>query len=209
MGGKKVYAYFDGSNFYKLSNLNYGTSKVKYNHISNNLIKNPRERLVRIKYFIAPVNQQECPQLYSSQQKFFNALKSTPLLEVVLGKLVSRPLNKIRVDCPDCGIQQSEELQCPSCTNKIPFNKTYKTEEKGVDVSLALHLLLDALKDKYDIALVFSSDADICPAIRYVIKELNKKVIYCRFPSPKTHELIQCCSETRIITKEVIDNSAL
>jgi hypothetical protein len=204
---KRVYAYFDGSNFYKLSILNYGTSKVKYNHLTNYLIDTKTEKLIRIKYFICPVNQQECPQLYSSQQKFFGVLRKTPLLDIVMGKLVSRHLNKIRVDCPSCGIQEAEELQCPNCDNKIKLTNTFKTTEKGIDVSLAIHILLDALEDKYDTALVFSSDADICPAIKYIIKSLNKEVIYCRFPTPRTDELIQSCSDTRMVTSDIINNS--
>lgn len=204
---KKVYAYIDGSNFYHLSKKNYGISKVQYNHLVNLLVKNDLEELIRIIYFVAPVNQQECPEMYSSQQKFFHMLKKTPLLDLDLGKLVSRPLNNINIRCSKCGIQKAEELQCPSCENKIKLSKTYKTTEKGVDISLAVHLLLDALKEKYDIALLFSSDADFCPAIRYIIKELGKEVIYCRFPTPRTDELIQCCSSVRVIEKEHVENS--
>jgi len=173
------------------------------------MIKTDIEELKRIKYFTAPVNQQECPEIYAGQQRFFNKLRKTPLLDIVLGKLVRRKLNRINIDCPTCNIQKAEELQCPKCDNKVLLSNTYKTSEKGVDVNLAIHLLLDALGDKYDVALLFSSDADFCPAIRYILKELGKEVIYCRFPFLKTSELLQCCSETRVITKEIVESSVV
>ena len=209
MDKKRVYAYVDASNFYHLSKLNYGSSKVYYNHLVNFLLKPEIEELIRIKYFVAPVNRQECPKMYSHQQKFFHMLKKTPLLDLNLGKLVSRPLNNITINCSDCGPQKAEELQCPNCDNKIKLNETFKTTEKGVDVSLAINLLLDALTNKYDVALLISSDADFCPSIKYIIKELGKEVIYCRFPNPKTFELIQCCSDCRIIKREFIENSKI
>jgi len=65
-------------------------------------------------------------------------------------------------------------------------------------------MLLDALDNSYDVALLFSSDADFSPAIAYVMKKLNKTVVYCRFPGRATNELIQTCTENRIITQEII-----
>lgn len=206
---KRAYAYFDASNFFHLSNTNYGMAKVKFNHLTNQMIDTESEELIRIRYFVAPVNQQECPEMYAGQQKFFGFLRKTPLLDITFGKLVSRSLNKIKVECHNCGIQKAEELLCPECDNKIKLRNTSKTTEKGVDVNLAIHLLLDALKDKYDIALIFSSDADFCPAIKYIIKKLNKEIVYYRFPTPKTNELIQCCSYTRIITREIVQSSMI
>jgi len=147
--------------------------------------------------------------MYASQQKFFNKLRATPLLDLVFGKLVSRKLHRININCPTCNLQKAEELQCPKCENKVLLSNTFKTSEKGVDVSLAIDLLLDALKDKYDVALLFSSDADFCPAIKYILKELSKEIIYCRFPFPQTGELIQCCSGVRIITKDIIESSVV
>lgn len=207
MTKSRVYAYFDASNFYHLSKQNYGIAKVQYHHLSNQMIKSDTEELKRIKYFVAPVNQHECPAMYAGQQKFFYKLKTTPLLDLFLGKLVSRRLNNININCPTCALQRAEELQCPKCENKVLLSDTFKTYEKGVDVTLAINLLLDAMEDRYDVALLFSSDADFCPAIRYIIKELGKKVMYCRFPSLETGELIQCCSEVRMVTKDVVESS--
>ena len=204
---KKVYAYFDGSNFYHLAKSNYGVTQVKFNHLANQLLRLKSEELVLIRYFIAPVNQQESLEKYSAQQKFLNNLIKTPLLDLYLGKLVRRPLKNINILCPKCGLQTSESLNCPSCGKIIKIHDVYKSTEKGVDVHLGISLLLDALENKYDIALLFSGDADFCPAIKYILKNLNKEIIFCHFPIPKTNELIQCCSDSRLITKEMLEKS--
>lgn len=40
-----------------------------------------------------------------------------------------------------------------------------KTEEKGSDVNLAVHLVNDAWADRFDVALVISNDSDLAEAI--------------------------------------------
>jgi len=41
-----------------------------------------------------------------------------------------------------------------------------KSEEKGSDVNLAVHLVNDAWSDLFDVALVVSNDSDLAEAIR-------------------------------------------
>lgn len=41
-----------------------------------------------------------------------------------------------------------------------------KPREKGIDVQLAVDLVLGAVQDEYDVAVVFSGDSDLLPAIR-------------------------------------------
>lgn len=51
-----------------------------------------------------------------------------------------------------------------------------KTEEKGSDVNLAVHLLNDAWKKLYHAAIVVSNDSDLVEAIRLVKQEHNLPV---------------------------------
>ncbi len=207
MTKNRIYAYFDGSNFYHNSKKNYGITSIKYNDLTNHMLDLSKEELIKIRYFNCPVNQQEDPKAYSDQQKFLKILEKTPFVELSLGKLVPRRLAKININCHACGHQKVDNLTCPKCKKQINVQDCYKSWEKGVDVKLAISMLLDALADKYDTALLFSGDSDFCPAIRYIVKQLNRKVIYCCFPQPKTYELIQTCSEYRIITYEIIKKS--
>ena len=52
----------------------------------------------------------------------------------------------------------------------------FKTEEKGSDVNLAAHLLLDGFRHHYDCAIVVSGDSDLVTPIRMVRDELKKPV---------------------------------
>jgi hypothetical protein len=52
----------------------------------------------------------------------------------------------------------------------------YKTEEKGSDVNLASHLLLDGFRDSYECAIVISGDSDLVTPIRMVRDQLAKPV---------------------------------
>ena len=57
------------------------------------------------------------------------------------------------------------------------FVMVHDTEEKGSDVNLASHLLMDAFKDTYDLALVLSQDSDLLEPMRMVTQELGKVVV--------------------------------
>ncbi|HED65255.1 MAG TPA: NYN domain-containing protein [Planctomycetes bacterium] len=48
-----------------------------------------------------------------------------------------------------------------------------KAEEKGIDVALAVDLVMGAVKDWYDVAIVMSRDTDLKPAMEAVLDELH------------------------------------
>jgi len=52
----------------------------------------------------------------------------------------------------------------------------YRSEEKGTDVNLAAHLVNDAHRDRFELALVVSNDSDLAGAISMVRNELGKPV---------------------------------
>jgi uncharacterized LabA/DUF88 family protein len=70
-----------------------------------------------------------------------------------------------------------------------------KKSEKGVDVKLAVDMVVNAYKDNYDIAILVSNDADFIPAIEE-IKALGKQVINVSFPKTKSYHLNKVCSKT-------------
>jgi uncharacterized LabA/DUF88 family protein len=51
-----------------------------------------------------------------------------------------------------------------------------KTEEKGSDVNLATHLLLDAFQGRCDTAVVISNDSDLAEPIRVAEQHLGIRV---------------------------------
>jgi len=44
--------------------------------------------------------------------------------------------------------------------------EVFKTEEKGSDVNLATHLLLDGFQDRYAAAIVITGDSDLVTPIK-------------------------------------------
>jgi uncharacterized LabA/DUF88 family protein len=64
----------------------------------------------------------------------------------------------------------------PLALPKSGYVKVIKTEEKGSDVNLALHLLSDGYKNAYDVAVIVSNDSDLLLPVQFVKKELGKKI---------------------------------
>ena len=77
-----------------------------------------------------------------------------------------------------------------------------KYHEKGVDVRMAVDLVVGAFEDKFDSAILISSDTDLIPAIKHVQKR-KKKVEYIGFSSPPksqpSYGLIKTCSQSRVL----------
>jgi len=73
--------------------------------------------------------------------------------------------------------------------------------EKGVDVKIAVDILVGAYEDLYDDAILISSDTDLIPVIQKV-KQLGKRVEYIGFSHKPSYGLIKNASETRLLTRE-------
>lgn len=54
------------------------------------------------------------------------------------------------------------------------------------DVNIAVQMLVDAIHDKYDVALLISGDSDLVPPIKAVHKNFPNKRVVVAFP-PKRH----------------------
>jgi hypothetical protein len=52
----------------------------------------------------------------------------------------------------------------------------WKTEEKGSDVNLGVHLVRDAFRGAFELAAVLTNDTDLVEPVRIVTKELNLPV---------------------------------
>lgn len=87
-----------------------------------------------------------------------------------------------------------------------------KTEEKGSDVNLAVHLVNDACESAFDVALVVSNDSDLAEAIR-IAKSKQKPVGVANpiaDPARKmNYELYSAASFTRRIEAKHLKNAQL
>jgi uncharacterized LabA/DUF88 family protein len=156
----KVNIYIDGFNFY------YGAVKgTPYKWLNLRALCElslPRDDIQRIRYFTARVRSRpHDPTQHLRQQVYFNALQTLPNLTIHEGSFRER---EKRVFLPAAG------------RRKAQMALALVTEEKGSDVSLAAHLLMDGFKHDYEAAVIVSDDSDLIEPIRMVRLELGLRV---------------------------------
>lgn len=172
---KRIVIYIDGSNFY-FSIKNRFNAKIDIEKFCKKLIGN--DELIRINYYIAPLNQKTHPAQYTEQQKFFDTLRQINKLKIGLGRLEKR--------------KRDGELYYV---------------EKASDVNLALDLALDAQKDIYDEAYLISNDGDFFGAVK-AARDFGKEIIYVAIGNRNavSHYLKNASSRTFYITKNFISD---
>lgn len=77
--------FIDGSNLYHNLKQTFGRTDLNYYSFSQKLVG--ERQLVRTYYYNCPVDSKNDPERHKQQQRFFDRLRNTPYLEVVLGRL--------------------------------------------------------------------------------------------------------------------------
>jgi uncharacterized LabA/DUF88 family protein len=152
--------YVDGFNlFYRaLKGTPYKWLDIKL--LSTNLLQK-HNQIVEIKYFTALVSGIFDHRQPIRQKTYIRAIQSyIKELHVYYGHFLTH-----QVSAPKAPL-----------ANPPKFSKVYKTEEKGSDVNLAVHLLNDAWLDKYDCAVIISNDSDLAESLRLIRSQTNKKL---------------------------------
>ncbi len=75
--------------------------------------------------------------------------------------------------------------------------------EKGVDVNIAVDLLVASYENRCDRLYLVSSDTDLIPAI-HKAQEKGTTVIYVAFSHQVSKALVAACKETQTLTKEAL-----
>lgn len=79
-----------------------------------------------------------------------------------------------------------------------------KIREKGVDVQMAIDLVVGAVENTYDTAIIVSSDTDLIPAIKY-IRSKGKQVEYIGFAQSPSLGMIKESDDRILLIKEQIE----
>ena len=122
-------------------------------------------RVERVKMFTALLEGAPA----HAQKTHLAAMRAAdPTLEIILGKF------------------HFSEVRMPDADDPGLMRRVVKTEEKGSDVNLALHMLNDAWEDRYDCAAMVSNDSDLAGALR-MVRSRGKRagVVLPMFPSGK------------------------
>jgi hypothetical protein len=148
----------------------------------------PGKQIHRIKVFSANVSAiPSNPGMGNRQQIYFRALRTIPHLEICLGTFLSSKVWMPLVNPFPAGsvaFWPEGDPQPPSRTDPVigvaadgtQMARVLKREEKGSDVNIASHLLIDAFTSQFDEAIVISNDSDLATPIQYVAKTLGRPV---------------------------------
>ena len=156
----RTYVYVDGFNLY------YGAvkdTKLKWLNLRQLCrLLLPGLSVDKIKYFTARVSgRKEDPDKPTRQQIYLRALRTLPNLEIIYGSFLSHDVFMPLAE-PEPGGPR--------------FAKVVRTEEKGSDVNIAAHLLNDAYKGAFDVAVLVTNDSDLLEPIRLVRREFVLQV---------------------------------
>lgn len=155
----RVYVYIDGFNLYYRRLKRSRHKWVDLWKLSQELLA-PDDDILKIRYFTADVSPRAGdPDAPLRQQTYFRALKTIPNFMIHRGQFLPKQITRPRVD------------------NEKEFVTVWTTEEKGSDVNLASHLLMDCFLDRFDMALVISQDSDLLEPIRMVRRDLRKDIV--------------------------------
>lgn len=175
----RVCVYVDGSNFYHivLKKLGVKDTEFDYNSFAKYLIGNRILSENGKRYYVGTVQaENNVPnEAFSRQQALFTYLHANHW-EIKHSPL-RRRLEEIVIDNR---IDAYEKIK----TLGINTIKVMRLREKGIDVKLAVDLMTGAIDNKYDIAIVISSDTDLVPAIDWVVKREHKTIEYVGFSIP-------------------------
>ncbi len=153
----KTFFYIDGFNFYYSAVKGTCLRWLDFSSLFRRVF--PKNPASAIRYFTAEVdNLPGNPEQSLRQQVYWRALRTIPNLTIHLGHFRTRRTRAKVVTPPPNTIE------------------VYKTEEKGSDVNLASHLLMDGVLDRYECAIVVSGDSDLVTPIRMVREQLSKPV---------------------------------
>ncbi len=107
----------------------------------------PHDIIQQIKYFTARViARPHDPNKLIRHDTYLRALGTLPKVSITYGHYLSHAVKMPLATPPPGGPYMARVI---------------KTEEKGSDVNLASHLLMDACRDAFDIAVVISNDSDL------------------------------------------------
>lgn len=131
----------------------------------------------RVKYFTARVKARaNDPQAPARQSAYLRALATLPKVSIHYGQYT---VHNVRMALSD--------------PNAVPRTvEVIKTEEKGSDVNLAAHLMMDAFLNDADSYLVVSNDSDLTEPLRMTKTHLGKRIGIAKTYNSVSKSLAQC-----------------
>jgi uncharacterized LabA/DUF88 family protein len=138
-----------------------GLKWLNYRALIEALFPDDRVVLVRIFTAIAP-NPPDDPSQANRHDTYLRALRAIPDVEVHTGRFQKAKREALLVR-PPAGVPALQTV--------------YILQEKKSDVSLASHLLMDAVEDRFDRAVLLTNDTDFVVPVRIARERLGREVV--------------------------------
>jgi uncharacterized LabA/DUF88 family protein len=156
----RAYVYVDGFNLY------YGCLKktpyrwLDIERLCRRLLS--RSQVLQIRYYTARISPPpNDPDKANRQDVYLRALYTLPLVDITFGNYSTHTVRR--------------RLATPLSDGTTMVDIIHN-EEKGSDVNLATHLVVDAARDRFDVAFVMSNDSDLEEPVRMVKQEFGKNI---------------------------------
>lgn len=182
--------YVDGFNLY------YGclknTSYKWLNVVQLCRLLLPQNNIVKVKYFTAKINSRaNDPHQRTRQETYLQALQTLPEIEIIYGHFLTT----------------YPKMPIHPITTPVQKVQVVKTEEKGSDVNLATHLLMDGFQNQFEVAALITNDSDLLLPIQVVRQTLQKPVGILNPHQHPSHQLQNNCDFVRKIRGGVLNAS--
>jgi hypothetical protein len=127
--------------------------------------------IAQVNYYTAHISGRVDAGAPRRQHAYLRAIATLPTVAIHYGNfLVTRKWAGL-VQPPDF---RPVTTLPPDAAPQVAF--VWKTEEKGSDVNLGVHLVRDAFRGAFDLAAVLTNDTDLVEPIRIVTQELGLPV---------------------------------
>lgn len=127
--------------------------------------------IVEINFYTARISGRIDPSSPKDQHIYLSALATIPGLQQHFGNF--QVTDKVMF------LSKPLYFRPPFTTAPAPlpkFAKVVKTEEKGSDVNLGVHLVRDAFMKKFEHAAIITNDTDLCEPLRIVVTDTKLPV---------------------------------
>lgn len=111
------------------------------------------------------------PQGDAGLRRFLHAMDGFPGYAVTVRE---RKPTRGRFRCRKCAHEIST---CPQCGDELK-----RTIEKGIDTAIVTDIIQMAIDNTFDVGVIGSHDADICPAVKFVSDRFGKPIYHLGFP---------------------------
>lgn len=178
---ERAVVFVDGNNCYHaLKKLRVGRlDQLNYAKVSEKLV-GPRD-WIQTRFYIGQVKNEGNTALYNGQRAYFAFLaRCDRRISIHLGRLeshleVNELAHRLKSYLATLKTRIDDEVFKDLIALGNAFERHKVTEEKAVDVALAVDLVMMAHRDEYDTAYLMSADGDMTPAVK-AAADLGKKI---------------------------------